>query len=55
MVVAYKLSPRTYRLGKLLVKVNYFSLVNLIAGEMIVAELLQDEASPSASASSSLP
>lgn len=46
MVVAYKLSPRTYMLGRLLVKVNYFSLVNLIADEMIVAELLQDEANP---------
>ncbi len=46
MVVAYKLSPRTYMLGRLLVKVKYFSLVNLIADEMIVAELLQDEANP---------
>lgn len=46
MVVAYKLSPYTYRLGKLLVKVKYFSLVNLIGDEMIVPELLQDEANP---------
>ncbi len=46
MVVAYKLSPRTYMLGRLLVKVKFFSLVNLIADEMIVAELLQDEANP---------
>ncbi len=46
MVVAYKLSPHTYMLGKLLVKVNYFSLVNLIANKAIVPELLQDEANP---------
>jgi lipid-A-disaccharide synthase len=46
MVVAYKLSPRTYMLGKLLVKVNYFSLVNLIGNKAIVPELLQDEANP---------
>lgn len=46
MVVAYKLSPRTYRLGKLLVKVKYFSLVNLIAESPIVPELLQDDANP---------
>ena len=46
MVVAYKLSPLTLMLGKLLVKVNYFSLVNLIAGTMIVPELLQEEANP---------
>jgi lipid-A-disaccharide synthase len=46
MVVAYKVSPRTYRLGKLLVKVKYFSLVNLIGEKTIVPELLQDEANP---------
>ena len=46
MVVAYKLSPRTYMLGKLLVKVKYFSLVNLIGNKAIVPELLQDEANP---------
>ncbi len=46
MVVAYKLSPLTYMLGRLLVKVEYFSLVNLIADDMIVAEFLQDQANP---------
>lgn len=46
MVVAYKVSPRTYQLGRLLVKVKYFSLVNLIAGREIVPELLQEEANP---------
>lgn len=46
MVVAYKVSPRTYQLGRLLVKVDFFSLVNLIGGERIVPELLQEEASP---------
>jgi len=46
MVVAYKLSPRTYLVGKLLVKVKFFALVNLIADKMIVPELLQDEANP---------
>lgn len=44
LVVAYKLSPRTYQIGRLLVRVPYFALVNLIAGEEIVPELLQDEA-----------
>lgn len=44
VVVAYKLSPLTYRLGTLLVNISYFSLVNLIAGEEIVPELLQNEA-----------
>lgn len=43
MVVAYKLSPLTYSLGKRLVKLDCFSLVNLIAGFTVVPELLQDE------------
>ena len=32
MIVVYKLAPLTYQLGKRLVKVDFFSLVNLIAG-----------------------
>ncbi len=46
MVVVYRMSPRTYFFAKLLVKIKYFSLVNLIADESVVTELLQDEASP---------
>jgi lipid-A-disaccharide synthase len=48
MVVAYKMDPKSYYLGRLLVKLKYFSLVNLIAGESVVPELLQDEANPKA-------
>jgi len=48
MVVAYKVSPLSYRLGRMLVKINFFCLANLIAGEEIVRELLQDEANPEA-------
>jgi len=43
MVVVYRLSKITYMLAKLLVKLEHFSLVNLIAGEKVVPELLQDE------------
>lgn len=43
MIVVYKLSPLTYQLGKRLVKVDFFSLVNLIAGYSAVPELLQHE------------
>ena len=46
MVVAYRLSPLTYLIGRLLVKVPFFSLVNLVAGRKVVTELLQKEASP---------
>lgn len=46
-VTTYRVSPRTYRLGKLLVRhIQYFSLVNLIADREIIPELLQDEVTP---------
>ncbi|MGI9537464.1 MAG: lipid-A-disaccharide synthase [Desulfocapsaceae bacterium] len=56
MVVAYKLSPMTYRVGRLLVrlgqfslvKLGFFSLVNLVAGKEVVVELLQDDANADA-------
>ncbi len=47
-VAAYRLSPRSYRIGRLLVKIPWFSLVNLIAGREIIPELLQDEVTPAA-------
>ena len=46
MVVAYKVSPLTYFLGRRLIKVPYASLVNLVAGREVVPELLQDDAVP---------
>ena len=46
MVVSYRLSPLTYHLGRMLVKLDHFSLVNLIAGSGVVPELLQDQVSP---------
>ena len=48
MVVVYKLSPMTYRLGKRLARVDTYAMVNLIAGERIVKELIQDECTPEA-------
>lgn len=44
MLVAYKISPLTYPLAKLLIKVRYASLVNLIAGREVVPEFLQANA-----------
>lgn len=46
MVIFYKLSPVSYAIGKLLVKVEHFGLANIVAGKRIVKELVQDEASP---------
>ncbi len=40
-VMVYRVSPLTYALGKPRVTVPYFAMVNLIAGEEIVPELVQ--------------
>ena len=47
MVIIYKVSPLSYWLGRMLVKVRHIGLVNLIAGREIVPELIQHAASPS--------
>jgi lipid-A-disaccharide synthase len=46
MVVAYKLAPLTYWIAKWLVKVENVSLPNLLAGETLVPEFIQHEATP---------
>jgi lipid-A-disaccharide synthase len=46
MAVMYKLSPLSCYLGKTFVKLNCFSLVNLISGRPLVPEFLQDDANP---------
>ena len=40
-VMVYRVSPLTYALGKPRVKVPYFAMVNLIAEEEVVPELVQ--------------
>ena len=46
MVIVYKVSPLSYRIGKALIRVKHISLVNLIAGRELVPELIQDQANP---------
>ena len=46
MVVGYKMKPLTYWLAKRLVKTPYVSLPNLLANEMLVPEMLQDDCTP---------
>jgi lipid-A-disaccharide synthase len=46
MVVVYRLSPLTYRLGKPFVRVDTYAMANLVAGRRIVPELIQDEFTP---------
>lgn len=43
MVVVYRLSPLTYKLGRRFLLVDNVAMVNLIAGRRIVPELIQDE------------
>jgi lipid-A-disaccharide synthase len=40
-VMVYRVSPLTYLLGRWRVKVSHFAMVNLIAGEEVVPELVQ--------------
>jgi len=44
MVIVYQVSPLSYWVGKILVKVDWIGLVNIVAGKGIVPELLQKEA-----------
>ena len=44
MVIIYKVSPVSFWLGRALVRVPHIGLVNLVAGEQLVPELVQDEA-----------
>jgi lipid-A-disaccharide synthase len=46
MVIIYKLSPLTYQLAKRLVKIDNIGLCNIVAGETVVKELIQDQANP---------
>ncbi|MFU9135927.1 lipid-A-disaccharide synthase [Erwinia tasmaniensis] len=46
MVVGYRMKPFTFWLAKRLVKTDYVSLPNLLAGRELVKELLQEECQP---------
>ena len=48
MVVAYRLSPLTYQLARLLVNTPYYSLPNLLADRPLVKEFIQDDVTPEA-------
>jgi lipid-A-disaccharide synthase len=42
MVVVYRLSPLTYRIGKPFVRVDMYAMANLVAGKRVVPELIQE-------------
>lgn len=55
MVVFYKVSPWTYRLGRQLVHTPHFAMVNLIAGRALVPELIQHDFTAPALAAAARP
>jgi lipid-A-disaccharide synthase len=54
MVVVYRLSSLTYRLGRPFVHVDTFAMANLVAGHKAVPELIQDDFTPQAVAQHAL-
>lgn len=54
MVTFYKVTPVSWALGKMLVKVPYYSMVNLVAGRKVVPELIQQEMTGDALATEAL-
>jgi lipid-A-disaccharide synthase len=48
MVIAYRQSPITWRLMRSMLYLPYVGMPNILAGERLVPELLQDDATPAA-------
>jgi len=46
MIIIYRMHPLTFALAKRLVQVDHVGLVNIVANERIMPELLQDQACP---------
>lgn len=45
-VIVYKVSPLTFRVGRWLVRVPHVGMANLLAGERLFPELIQDDFTP---------
>jgi lipid-A-disaccharide synthase len=46
MVIVYRVSRLSYWIGRMVISVPFIGLVNLVAGEEVVPELMQDEVTP---------
>lgn len=46
MVIIYRLATLTYQVAKRVVKIKHIGLCNIVAGETVVRELIQDQANP---------
>jgi len=53
-IVVYRVHPLTYAVGRRVVKVNYLSIINVMANEAVVPEFIQDNLEPSAVAQEGL-
>ena len=54
MVIAYRQSPITWALMRSMLYLPYVGMPNILAGERLVPELLQDDANPAALAAALL-
>ena len=54
MVIAYRQAPLTWRLMRSMLYLPYVGMPNILAGERLVPELIQDEATPAALAAALL-
>lgn len=55
MVIAYRMAPLTYMMGRMLVRVDHIGMVNIIAGRRLCPEFVQNEASANALATAIKP
>jgi lipid-A-disaccharide synthase len=46
MVIVYRFSALSYMIGRMLINVEHIGLVNIVAGERVVPELVQHESTP---------
>jgi lipid-A-disaccharide synthase len=46
MVIAYRVAPFSYAIARRLIRVEYMGLPNILAGESVVPEFVQDDATP---------
>jgi lipid-A-disaccharide synthase len=46
MVIIYKVAYLSWLIGKNLVKIPYIGLINIVAGDMVVPELIQEQCTP---------
>ncbi len=53
MVTFYRVNKLSWWMGKALVRVPFYSMVNLVAGRRIVPEFIQDQMTPENSRSGS--